>query len=176
MWETLCHLVVGPPVCSFQFTKFSLRPGPFVLIKQPAHLSPSPGRSSTRLLTASSRWKIAALRLQHWPCPAKGVSAVCWCRGMALAGQPQGEMPLPQVAPGRLATTGYPSWWQGSHQCWSGAAPSPQTLPGHQLLLWSRGPKSPETTVPGLDHKQRECSTAYALNDIVFNFLHVLYK
>lgn len=102
-----------------------LHPAPFALIKQPTHLSSTPGRSSTRLLTTSSGWKITALRLQHWPCPAKGMATACWCGGMALAGQPRGEMPLLQVAPGGLATTGYPVWWQGVHQCWSRAASQP---------------------------------------------------
>ena len=139
----------------FPVHQILLHPAPFVLIKQPTHLSSTPRRSGTMLLTASSRWKITALQLQHWPCPAKGVAAACGCRGLALAGQPRGEMPLPQVAPGRLATMGYPSWWQDSHQSWSGAAPSPETLPGLQPLLWSQG--FFPTTSPGLDHKQHEC-------------------
>lgn len=146
----------------------------FALIEQPTRLSSTPGRSGTRLFTASSRWKITSLHLQHWLSRAEGVAAARWWGVTALAGWLQGERPLPQVAPGRLATTVCPLWWLGSHQCWSRAAPSPETLPGHQACPWSQ--TFFPTTSPGLDHKQRESSTSYALNDIVFNLPQVLYK
>jgi len=128
-------------ICSLFFPvhQILLHPALFALIRQTTHLSSAPGRKGTRLFTASGTWKIAALHLQHWPCPAKRVAAAHQCRGMALAGQPRGEMPLPQEAMGRLATTFYTLWWPGSHQCWSRAAPSPESLPGHRLLRWSQG-------------------------------------
>lgn len=56
----------------FPVHQILLHPAPFLLIKQPTHISSTPGRGSTRLLTASSRWKITAFCLQLRPCPAKG--------------------------------------------------------------------------------------------------------
>lgn len=103
---------------------------PFVFIKQPTHFSSPPGRSGTRLLTASRRRKITALCQQCWPCPVKGVATAHLCRGMALAGQPWGQKLLPQVALGRSSTTGWlPLIVAGEPPVLERGCPQPQDCP-----------------------------------------------
>lgn len=135
----------------FPVHQILLHPAPFVLIKQSSH--------EEQHQVVDSLWQMENR---------------CLVQGDGSDRAAPGAMPRLQVALGMLATMVYPSWGLESHRCWRGAAASPETLPGHQWLLWSQG--FFPTTSPGLDRKQNECLTTYALKDMVFNLPQVLYK